>query len=338
MNLRDALILLNMDDSFGSRQVSDPGDLIRLASKLDPAPLKEELALMERHGVDLIDIFDDRYPENLKRIASPPVVLYVKGRLRDSDHDAVAMVGTRRPTYYGVTVCGRLSGDLAMRGITVVSGLARGIDTAAHKGALKAGGRTLAVLGCGLGVIYPPENLRLSEEISSCGALMSEFPMMRPPLRHNFPRRNRIISGLSLGTVVVEAAQKSGSLITANFALEENRELFAVPGRSGSKESAGTHSLLKQGAKLVDSVDDIVEEMASGLRYGGACIRAGEGSFMPPAGDECMVHGALGSEPMHFDRISAVTNIPVSRLSGLLLDMQMKRLVKELPGRCFIRN
>lgn len=340
MTLHEALILLNMDELFGYKQLDCKEALIRKASALDKGALLKELDLAGEMGVDIIDIFDRCYPENLKRIASPPVVLYVKGGIVEADCDAVALVGTRRPTHYGIEVCGRLARGLAEIGITVVSGLARGIDTAAHRGAMKArSGRTIAVLGSGLENIYPPENRGLGEGIAGRGAVISEFPMSAEPLRRHFPRRNRLISGLSLGVVVVEAAEESGSLITANFALDENKEVFAVPGRAGSRENAGAHALLKQGAKLVDNVEDIIGEIRSVLKYdhSSGATSGIEEDAPHGGGEESLVRKSLGLDPLHFDRIAAKTRIPANRLSLILLNMQLRKVVKELPGRMFVR-
>ncbi len=289
-NIED-LILLNTIEEFGYRKLEallnvfkSASDILKakksellavggvdkgLAGKiagLDKEKLSGELRLMERLRVRAVSIFDDDYPENLKNIYSPPIVIYVKGKIRPEDADAVAIVGSRRPSYYGISACEKLADQLVSRGITVISGLARGIDTMAHKGALKSG-RTIAVLGSGLNYIYPPENRKLAEEICEKGAVISEFPMNTPPNRRNFPKRNRVISGLSLGVLVVEASEKSGSLITANFALEENRELFAVPGEVSSRTSTGSNNLIKQGAKLAENADDIIAEIENSLRF-----------------------------------------------------------------------
>lgn len=204
---------------------------------------------------------DKDYPVNLRYIYQPPSTIYLRGELLLEDNIAIAIVGSRKATDYGLRNAERLGFELASRGVTVVSGLARGIDTAAHKGALRARGRTIAVLGSGLDVIYPPENKKLAEAITQYGAVISEFTPDAPPTRYNFPQRNRIISGLALGVVIVEAAKRSGSLITADFALEQGREVFALPGEIGSFTSEGTHNLIKQGAKLVQSIDDIIDEL-----------------------------------------------------------------------------
>ena len=204
---------------------------------------------------------DKDYPLNLRYIYQPPATIYLEGNLIAQDNIAIAIVGSRRATDYGLNNAERIGFELASRGITVVSGLARGIDSAAHRGALKAGGRTIAVLGSGLDVIYPPENKKLAQDIAQGGAVISEFIPDTPPHRENFPRRNRIISGLSLGVVVVEAAKRSGALITENFALEQGREVFALPGKVDSFTSGGVHDLIKEGAKLIESIEDIIEEL-----------------------------------------------------------------------------
>lgn len=222
--------------------------------------VEKEIALAEKSGVVILTVFDEDYPERLKNIYDPPVILYVKGSIKKEDSLAVSIVGSRKCTYYGMNMADNIAEKLAFSGVTVVSGLARGIDTAAHKGALKSG-RTIAVLGSGLGNIYPAENKPLSEKIAQNGAVVSEFPMHMPPNKNNFPQRNRIISGLSAAVLVVEAANKSGALITADFALEQGRDVFAVPGAAGRLSSAGTNSLIKQGAKLIDSAEDILEEL-----------------------------------------------------------------------------
>ncbi|MFH1784401.1 MAG: DNA-processing protein DprA [bacterium] len=221
---------------------------------MEPAKLKD---------IRILTIKDKDYPANLRFTFTPPKMLYVKGDLSDFDSVAIAVVGSRTPTAYGIKVTRELVGELSRNGVTVISGLARGIDTCAHKAALDAGGRTIAILGSGHYNIYPPENRALAEAICNSGAVISEFPLQAGPRRENFPRRNRLISGLSLGTIVVEAKQKSGSLITASFALEQGREVFAVPGNIYSKCSEGTNQLIKQGAKLVETIDDIIEEIDS---------------------------------------------------------------------------
>ncbi|MFQ5752996.1 MAG: DNA-processing protein DprA, partial [bacterium] len=220
---------------------------------------------MKKCGVRFITFWDAEYPRLLKQIYDPPAFLFIKGTLEPTDKDAIGIVGTRRPTAYGKIVTERLTSELAQKGLTIVSGLAYGIDTLAHKQALQSGSRTLAILGSGVDVIYPYENKKLSEKIISNGAIISEFPMGTEPDRNNFPRRNRIICGLSLGVVVIEAGTKSGALITAALALDQNREVFAVPGNIDNPKSIGTNELIKQGAKVVTSAEDIFAELSSQL-------------------------------------------------------------------------
>ncbi len=228
-----------------------------LSSKVFP----QELNLIDKHKINIITIQDKAYPSVLRQIHDPPIVLYVKGYYLETDKLSLAVVGSRKSSEYGLKMARTISINLAKEGITIVSGLARGIDTQAHQGALSVKGRTLAILGSGLLRIYPPENEKLYNEVTSNGAVISEFPLNCPPYRYNFPRRNRIISGLSLGVVVVEARKKSGSLITANMALEQGRDVFAIPHRAGLFSSQGTNELIKQGAILIQSAQDVIEEL-----------------------------------------------------------------------------
>ena len=314
----------------------------KLAEKithLDDKRLLKEMRLMHKRGARAVSIFDKEYPENLKNIYSPPVLLYVRGEIKPEDFNAVAIVGSRRPSHYGISTCERLASQLASMGITVISGLARGIDTTAHRGAVKTG-RTIAVLGSGLDYIYPAENKKLAGEISEKGAVISEFPMDTPPNRRNFPRRNRMISGLSLGVLVVEASEKSGSLITANFALEENRELFAIPGQVNSETSVGSNSLIKQGAKLVEKPEDVITEIENNLRFA-ALQKHGQDRSTTPADkalsdEEKNVKRFLSHEPVYIDELAKKSNMSVSKISALLLALELKNVIKELPGKNFI--
>ncbi|UCG35358.1 MAG: DNA-processing protein DprA [Candidatus Omnitrophota bacterium] len=237
-----------------------PKDIEEIVSKRESGALEEELKSIERKNIKVIDLFDDDYPELLRQISFPPLVLYVKGKSQVLNKPLFAMVGTRMPTKYGIAMAQEFSHNLSMLGFVIVSGLARGIDTASHRGAIKKG-ETIAVLGSGLLNIYPRENTNLAEKISEQGAVLSEFPLYASPRRENFPRRNRIVSGLSCGVLIVEAAARSGALITAHLALEQNREVFALAGRVDSPVSKGAHILIKEGAKLVDSIEDILEEL-----------------------------------------------------------------------------
>ncbi len=307
--------------------------------------LEAELKLIKKHNADVITIFDANYPKLLKEIHSPPIILYSKGKPLKENEFAIAVVGSRIASMYGLTTAERLGYELASRGLVVVSGLARGIDGASHKGALKAHGKTIAVLGSGLDIIYPPENKKLAEEIvEKNGALVSEFPMGTPPTPKNFPQRNRIISGLSLALVVVEAAKDSGALITADFALEQNREVFAVPGKVDSATSFGTNQLIKEGAKLIQTVDDIVDEL--GLKH----IQDNVGArFIAPVGngfdksnpyltaEEKIIYNNLSTEPQYIDDVAGLTKLPLNKTQEILLRLQIRKLVRELPGKHFIR-
>ena len=357
-------ILLNMVDGLGfkklesllkfyaepSRILNAPKDELAaiegvgdvVAGKITALKKKEldrELKLMDKRGVYAISVFDPNYPQNLKNSYSPPIVIYVRGEIKPEDADAVALVGSRMPSHYGIATCERLGSDLASRGITVVSGMARGIDTAAHTGALRSG-RTIAVLGSGLNQIYPPENKKLADEICGRGAVISEFSMNTPPNRFNFPRRNRVISGLSLGVIVIEAGEKSGALITANFALEENREVFAVPGRIDSKVSTGTNNLLKEGAKLVERAEDIIEEIQSSLKYYNEgrekAKEESAASDVHLTGEEKMMKNLLSYDPIYIDELAQKSNMSVDMVASLLVRLEIKNLIKELPGKNFI--
>ena len=294
--------------------------------------VEAELDRLDKSGARIVTFSDHDYPELLRHIHDPPPLLYVHGILR-SDSLNMAMVGSRNSTSYGRTVTRRLSGDLVQRGFTIVSGMALGIDTAAHEGALAAGGRTIAVLGCGLDTIYPAENRDLFHRIAENGAVITEFAFSTQPEAHNFPRRNRVISGMSLGTVIVEATHKSGSLITARLAAEQGREVFAVPGSVTSFKSMGTHHLIKQGAKLVEHANDIVEEfnMAQLTSCEDACDETGP----PLTPDEEMILQELSPYPVHIDQLIRRLPLPPAQVSGLLLQLELKGLVTQSPGNLF---
>ena len=304
--------------------------------------LAKELALIAQHGVCVLTPHDEEYPASLRAIADSPVVLYIKGRLPENLSLSIAVVGSRNASLYGNSIAGQWSARLAEAGFTIVSGMARGIDTAAHRGALKARGHTVAVLGCGLRTVYPPENEELFAEIAACGAVISEFPMTMPPLAHHFPRRNRIISGLSMGVVVVEAAVKSGALITADFALEQGREVYAVPGKVDSPTSKGVHALIKQGAKLVSSVEDILEDIHPQLLQE-AHGTAGFPEMKDPvtAGSlsetEQQVYGFTGDRPVHIDQLIDRCGMDALRVTAVLSCLELKHLIKQLPGKLFVR-
>jgi DNA processing protein len=294
-----------------------------------------ELKLIEEINVSIVTLGDPSYPDNLRQIYDPPPLLYVRGNLQPGDDLAVSIVGSRLTSNYGRITTERVAADLARHGATIVSGMARGIDSAAHRGALSAGGRTIAVLGCGVDIVYPPENRRLFEEITAHGAVVSEFPLSTPPDGVNFPRRNRIISGLSLGVVVVQANARSGSLITARLALEQNRDVFAVPGNVGMAGSRGTNRLIKQGAKLIESAEDILEEILPRFQH-----QVPEFKDRKPSLEEKeeRVYQLLEDDPVHIDSIIARTGMSASHVSAILLQLELKGLIQQLSGKRFVKK
>ena len=295
-----------------------------------------QISLAEKHGVRLMSYWDSDYPELLRSIHDPPVLLYTKGPLEWKAFTGIAVVGTRFPSTYGRQVAEQLSEELSLRGVTVVSGLARGVDTAAHRGALRGGGGTVAVLGSGLDVVYPPENRKLYLEILERGAAISEFSMGAPPEAPHFPRRNRIISGLSRGTVVVEAGDKSGALLTSDLALEQNRDVFAVPGNIISPKSRGTNRLIRDGAKLVTGVEDILSEFPDVTSQAPAGRPA---AFDPErlSENERKVWNVLTHDPEHIDQIALQSGVPTAEALALLLSMELKSCVRQVTGMRFMR-
>jgi DNA processing protein len=300
-----------------------------------------EIAEARRLGVTLIPRGAVAYPPTLENIPDPPALLYVQGAFESRDQISIALVGSRRCTPYGIRTAERLASALARTGFTIVSGLARGIDAAAHRGAMKAGGRTIAVLGNGLSAIYPPEHEELAAEITDGrGALVSELPMTQGPLAGLFPQRNRIISGLCLGVIVVEAAPRSGSLSTAHHAMEQNREVFAVPGPVDSLASRGCHRLIRDGARLVETVDDVLEELGPLVRE----VRPApdEPAVRHPAelaltDQERSLLGRLDDSPSGVDVLIARTGLTASQVMATLSVLELKRMVKRLPGHQFVR-
>jgi DNA processing protein len=310
-----------------------------------------ELELACKLGVWIINIDDERYPPLLKQVYDPPPVLYIKGSLTAADNLAISIVGSRRCSLYGQEQSSQLAHFLSSAGFTICSGMARGIDTAAHQGALSAGGRTIAVQGCGLANVFPPENKKLFELIADSGACISELPLQYEPLSENFPPRNRIIAGLSLGTIVVEAGLNSGALITATAALENNREVMAVPGKIDSPISKGTHRLIKQGAKLVESVEDVMEALGYiGERLQSyvtaAAAKASEMIEKPLfdvsqlnlSGNEKTIYDCLSKEPLHIEQIIAGTNLTPGGINAGLISLRLKGLIRQLPGSLFLRH
>jgi len=329
------------------REVPGVGETLarKIVTWKEEINIEKELELIEKRNIRVLTIEDSGYPIPLSKIFAPPLILYVKGELLPKDTAAVAIVGSRRPSIYGKMTAEKLGRELGARGLTIISGMARGIDSAAHKGALSSGGRTIAVFGNGLGIIYPPENKALADEIAMSGAVISEFPMLTTPERGNFPRRNRIISGLSLGVVVVEAARRSGALITADCALEQGKEVFAIPGRVDSPISWGTNNLIQQGAKIVTTSDSIVEELEPLLRNlqqieGGIReLKESASEKLTPAlgGDEKRLYELL-SDAKDIDTIIAESGFPASKVSSTLITLQIKKLIEEFPGKVFVRR
>ncbi len=300
--------------------------------------LERELKLVRSSECRTVALGEEGYPPNLVHIYDPPPILFIRGELNPDDKFAVSVVGTRRATTYGRDACSRLTREIVQQGFTVVSGMARGIDTVAHRSALENGGRTIAVLGSGLLNIYPRENADLAEEISRNGALISEFPMTTPPVDVNFPRRNRIISGLSLATIVVEADERSGALITADFALEQGREVLAVPGSIFSRCSKGTHRLIKEGATLMESVDDLLDVLNIPKVKLEREIPSQDKIPVDLEDEERMVLDVIPFTPMHIDEISASVNMPPNKVSSILLMLELKGLVGQQPGKMFVRR
>ncbi|MBI3455863.1 MAG: DNA-protecting protein DprA [Candidatus Rokubacteria bacterium] len=318
------------------------GDELASALKAFEAPgaAARQRAAAEQHQARLLTLEDADYPTTLKSVPLPPPFLFVRGALAREDGLAVAIVGSRRPTPYGLKTAERLAGDLAARGVTVVSGLARGVDTAAHRGAIGAGGRTLAVLGSGVDVVYPPENRPLARDVSQTGALVSQFPMGTAPLPQHFPIRNRVLAGLALGAVVVEAAERSGALITARLAGELGREVYAVPGNVSSPVSEGTNRLIQDGAKLVRDWQDVVAEWPPVWQRAlrpvtpGAPTAPGDA----PSAAEGRLLPLLGDEPVAIDSVIEQSGLPASEVAASLMALELRGLVRQLPGQRYIKN
>jgi DNA processing protein len=289
-------------------------------------------------GARIVPFNDPNYPSRLRMISDPPPFLYITGEIQKEDEKAVAVVGSRSASDYGLRITRQLCQGLAALGFTVISGMARGIDGEAHKTALAADGRTVAVLGSGVDVVYPPEHEELYRKISQRGAILSELPIATPPFSYNFPSRNRLISALSLGVVVVEATEKSGSLITAALALEQGREVFAVPGEAGASRSRGTHRLIRQGAKLVENVEDIVEEIAPQILVRGKLAQKAKSVSLPSnMGPEAKkVFELILERPLQIDEVIQASGLSPAKASEVLLDLEIKGLLNQLPGKRFV--
>jgi DNA processing protein len=304
--------------------------------------LAAELKRIADYDCHVLIQSDDDYPAMLREIYDPPLVLYLKGQITARDKNSVALVGSRMSTHYGLETARKLAYQLAYVGVTIVSGGARGIDTAAHQGALSAKGRTIAVLGTGLNLVFPPENAELYERIAANGAVLTQFPFNRPADKQSFPIRNRIVAGMTLGTVVVEANLTSGALITANFATDYGRQIFAVPGRIDSPRSKGCHELIKKGAKLCEGAEDILSEFEYLFPTSNRPAAVSETGILPAlelSGNEQRVYDAVtAGEERAIDEVIRASGLPSSTVSVALLGLEMKRLIRQLPGKMFIRN
>jgi len=361
MNNFEALVSLNLIPQIGSVRLENllnnfqkPLDIFKASRKdlaaaigehlgesiisFDIQRLENDLASAKKAGTKIITLFDQDYPQPLKEIPGAPLVLYVLGSMTVQDNLAIGIVGSRRASFYGLNNAEKFAIALSTQGITIVSGMARGVDTYAHRGALKAKGRTIAVIGSGFNHIYPAENADLAKEISSCGAVISEFPMDAKPLPGNFPRRNRLISGLSLGVLITEAARNSGALITADFALEQGREVFALPGRIDSVGSMGTNALLKQGAKIVTCCDDILEELNLSGRSMGKIESMVKKQEITRGNEENRLYEYITQQPVAIDDLIQKTSLCSSQVLSLILKLQFKKLIKALPGKQFVRS
>jgi DNA processing protein len=367
MDAREALIALNMIEGIGPirvrkllehfgepqavlgapkvrlQQVSGIGAEVadRINGWENSIKLSEEFKRIEEWGCQVVTQLDEEYPPSLREIYDPPIVLYVKGDLSAKDKNGIAMVGSRQTTHYGIETARKLSYQLAYAGVTVVSGGARGIDTAAHQGALSAKGRTIAVLGTGINIVFPTENRNLFERISENGAVITQFPFNRSADKQSFPIRNRIVAGMTLGTVVVEANLTSGSLITTRFATDYGRQVFAVPGRIDSPRSKGCHDLIKKGAKLCEDVEDILDEfeyLFPASNRPETPGDTGELLGLDLTEEETRVLDAIGKEQLTVDEIIRQSGFTASKANVLLMRLQMKRLILQMPGRVYRLN
>lgn len=364
MDVREAYVALNLIENVGparlrhlEQALGDPVAILRASrSQLLQVPqigeetaesicrwestidLAGELRQAEQFGCQIVTQADSQYPASLREIHDPPMVLYVKGSLVSQDSRSIALVGSRQNTAYGMEMARKLGYQLAYAGITVVSGGARGIDTGAHLGALAAKGRSIAVYGTGINIVFPPENAELFRRLADTGAVMSQFPFNRPADKQSFPIRNRIVAGMTLGTVVIEANMTSGALITANFATDYGRQVFAVPGRADSPRSRGCHDLIKKGAKLCESLDDILSEFeylfppqprASPGQAPAETLTESESKVL-----EALVDG----DEQSIDQVIRATGLPTSAVSVALLSLELKRRVRQLPGKLFVRQ
>jgi DNA processing protein len=367
MDSREAFVVLNMVEHVGPVRVrqllqhfGDAASILRasrqqlmfvrgigedtaesIANWEKTVDLAAELKRCEEFGCHVVTQDDVEYPEMLRQIYDPPIVLYVKGTLTSADKNGIAIVGSRQTTHYGIEVARKFGYQLAYVGVTVVSGGARGIDTAAHQGAMSAKGRTICVLGTGINIVFPPENAELFARISENGAVVSQYPFNRKADKQSFAIRNRIVAGMTLGTVVVEANMTSGALITSNFATEYGRQVFAVPGRIDSPRSKGCHDLIKKGAKLCEGAEDILSEFEYLFPSSNRPPSVSETGLLPTltlSENEQKVYDALDKEPVPMDEVIRKCGLPSSAVSVALLSLEMKRVVQQIPGKLFRRN
>ena len=309
-------------------------NIVEMKLATDPST---ELRRVEESGARIIPFLDPGYPVALREIHDPPILLYLKGKNIPQNAIFIGVVGSRHPTPYGIKSAEKIGQGLGRRGLGVVSGMARGIDSAAHWGCLAGRGFTIAVLGTGIDITYPASNKKLADKIIREGAVISEFPLGTPPEPKNFPIRNRIISGLTKGVVVVEATKKSGSLITASLALEQGREVFAVPGSIHSFKSKGCHFLIKQGARLIENSDDILDELGLNYDYTPKTDTFKEGPLPHMDDSEKAVFDLIGDYPLHIDQISRQGNLPPGKAASILMRMELKGIIRQLPGKMFVR-
>jgi DNA processing protein len=369
MDAREALVALNLIEHVGPVRLrklldhfgGDPAAILRagkaqllavngigedtadaISGWEKSVDLAGELKRITDFGCHIVTQLDEEYPALLREIYDPPIVLYVKGALKPEDKNSVALVGSRQTTTYGLEVARKLGYQLAYTGVTVVSGGARGIDTAAHQGALSAKGRTIAVLGTGINLVFPPENAELFERIAANGAIITQFPFNRPADKQSFPIRNRIVAGMTLGTVVVEANLTSGALITSNFATEYGRQVFAVPGRIDSPRSKGCHDLIKKGAKLCEGVEDILSEFEYLFPPTNKSASPAETGTLPGlalSDNEAKVLATLDAQDERaVDEVIRASGLPTSAVNVALFTLEMKKLVRQLPGKMFLRS
>ncbi|HYI16070.1 MAG TPA: DNA-processing protein DprA [Thermomicrobiales bacterium] len=330
----------SLEDAWGAsereiRATGLPSDVVASIlserAQIDP---EREMEMLDRHDVRALTLDDDDYPRLLRHIPLPPPVLYVRGTLLPTDELAIGVVGTRRSTRYGTDMTTRISRGLAEAGVTVVSGLALGIDTVAHRVALDSGGRTLAVFGCGLDTVYPHRNRDLAERIVEQGALVSEYALGTKPDARNFPVRNRIISGLSRGVVVIEAPTRSGALITTSFAADQSRDVFAVPGSALSSASAGCHELIRNGATLVTGAEHILDQ----LDVARVEVQTQARLLLPETQSERLLYEIVGAEPRHVNELSIESGLPIHETSGTLLALELKGLVRQSGSQHYVRS